>query len=54
MAKLVGKSLGPTEDLQPNMVIWSGGKEKGMPSVVVKCEDIRRTTSGEGDFLDDN
>ena len=24
----------------------------GIPSVAVKCVDIRRNTSGEGDFLD--
>ncbi len=26
-------------------------KENGIPGVVVKCVDIRRNTSGEGDFL---
>ena len=26
----------------------------GIPSVAVECVDIRRNTSGEGDFLDDN
>ncbi len=26
-------------------------EENGIPGVVVKCVDIRRNTSGEGDFL---
>ena len=26
----------------------------GIPSVAVKCVDIRKNTSGEGDFLDEN
>ena len=30
------------------------GEESGIPSVAVKCVDIRRNTSGEGDFLDEN
>jgi hypothetical protein len=32
----------------------SAGEESGIPSVAVKCVDIRRNTSGEGDFLDCN
>jgi hypothetical protein len=28
------------------------GEESGIPSVVVKCVDIGRNTSGEGGFLD--
>ena len=28
--------------------------ESGIPSVAVKCVDIRRNTSGEGGLLDDN
>jgi hypothetical protein len=27
-------------------------EENGIPGVVVKCVDIGRNTSGEGDFLD--
>ena len=27
-------------------------EESGIPGVVVKCVDIGRNTSGEGDFLD--
>ena len=52
--KLVVKSLGSTEELQPKLVILSVGEESGIPSVAVKCVDIRRNTSGEGDFLDKN
>ena len=32
----------------------SAGEESGIPSVAVKCVDIRRNTSGEGGFLDSN
>ncbi len=52
--KLVVKSLGSTEELQPKLFSLSVGEESGIPSVAVKCVDIRRNTSGEGDFLDDN
>ncbi len=52
--KLVVKSLGSTEDLQQKLFSLSVGEESGIPSVAVKCVDIRRNTSGEGDFLDDN
>ena len=52
--KLVVKSLGSTEALQPKLLPLSVGEESGIPSVAVKCVDIRRNTSGEGDFLDDN
>jgi hypothetical protein len=30
----------------------SAGEVSGIPSVAVKCVDIRRNTSGEGDLLD--
>ena len=32
----------------------SAGGESGIPSVAVKCVDIRRNTGGEGGFLDSN
>ncbi len=48
------KALGSTEELQTKLVYLSVGEESGIPSVAVKCVDIRRNTSGEGDFLDDN
>ena len=50
--KLVVKSLGLTEELQLKQVSLSKGEESGIPSVAVKCVDIRRNTSGEGGFLD--
>ena len=46
------KSLGLTEELQLKLLLLSAGEESGIPSVAVKCVDIRRNTSGEGDFLD--
>ncbi len=52
--KLVDKSLGLTEELQLKLILLSVGEESGIPSVGVKCVDIRRNTSGEGDFLDNN
>ena len=54
VSKLVVKSLGSTEELQLKLVILSVGEESGIPSVAVKCVDIRRNTSGEGGFLDRN
>ncbi len=32
----------------------SVGEASGIPSVAVKCVDIRRNTSGEGGLLDDD
>ena len=32
----------------------SAGGVSGIPSVAVKCVEIRKNTGGEGDFLDDN
>lgn len=52
--KLVVKSLGLTEELQLKLNFLSAGEGSGIPSVAVKCVDIRRNTSGEGDFLDRN
>ena len=54
VSKLVVKSLGLTEELQLKLLILSAGEVSGIPSVAVKCVDIRRNTSGEGDFLDCN
>ena len=53
-SKLAVKSLGSTEELQLKLLFLSAGGESGIPSVAVKCVDIRRNTSGEGDFLDNN
>ena len=54
VSKLVVKALGLTEELQLKLVFLSVGEESGIPSVAVKCVDIRRNTSGEGDLLDCN
>ena len=45
------KSLGLTEELQLKLFPLSVGEESGIPSVAVKCVDIRRNTSGEGGLL---
>ena len=52
--KLVVKSLGSTEELQLKLVFLSAGEESGIPSVAVKCVDIRKNTRGEGGLLDCN
>ena len=52
--KLVVKSHGSTVEQQLKLIFLSTGEESGIPSVAVKCVDIRRNTSGEGDFLDRN
>ena len=48
------KSLGSTEKLQLKLIFLSAGEESGIPSVAVKCVDIRKNTGGEGGFLDSN
>ncbi len=53
-SKLVVKALGLTEEMQLKLLFLSAGEESGIPSVAVKCVDIRRNTSGEGGFLDCN
>ena len=50
-SKLVVKSLGLTEELQLKLFFLSVGEESGIPSVAVKCVDIRRNTGGEGGLL---
>ena len=49
--KLVVKYLGSTEELQLKLYFLSAGEVSGIPSVAVKCVDIRRNTSGEGGLL---
>ena len=49
--KLVVKSLGLTEELQLKLLFLSEVEASGIPSVAVKCVDIRRNTSGEGGLL---
>ena len=48
------KFPGLTWVLHLKLGVLSAGEESGIPSVAVKCVDIRRNTSGEGDFLDCN
>ena len=48
------KSQGLTLELLPKLFFLSIGEESGIPSVAVKCVEIGRNTSGEGDLLDDN
>ncbi len=50
----VVKYRGLTPGLRLKLTALSIGEESGIPSVAVKCVDIRRNTSGEGGFLDDN
>ena len=52
--KSVVKSPGLTWELLLRLFFLSTGEESGIPSVAVKCVDIRRNTSGEGGLLDDN
>ncbi len=49
-----GKRAGLNRGLPPELGGLSAGEESGMPSVAVKCVDIRRNTGGEGGFLDCN
>ena len=48
------KSRGLTLELHLKLYFLSVGEVDGIPSVAVKCVDIRRNTSGEGGQLDDN
>ena len=40
-----------TSGLHLKLIILSEVEASGIPSVAVKCVDIRRNTSGEGDLL---
>ena len=44
--------MGSTHDLHLKLVISSIGEAGGIPSVAVKCVDIRKNTGGEGGLLD--
>ncbi len=46
------KVLGLIWELHLILLDWSMVEGSGIPGVVVKCVDIRRNISGEGDFLD--
>ena len=48
------KGVGSTHKLHWKLFCWSIGEVRGIPSVAVKCVDIRRNTSGEGVLLDDH
>ncbi len=48
------KSTGSTLELHLKLFQLSVGEVIGIPSVAVKCVDIRKNTSGEGGLLDDN
>ena len=48
------KIMGLTHNLHPKLQFLSEVEAGGIPSVAVKCVDIRRNTSGEGGLLDDN
>ena len=58
MCRREGKSdvkiTGSTRNLHLKLQILSAGEVNGIPGVAVKCADIGRNTSGEGDLLDDN
>ena len=46
--------MGSTHSLHLKLLVLRVGEVNGIPSVAVKCVDIRRNTSGEGDLLDSN
>ncbi len=46
------KAQGPTLALLWKLPGWSAGGAGGIPSVAVKCVDIRRNSGGEGGLLD--
>ena len=48
------KGWGSTPGLHWKLSGSSAGEVSGIPSVAVKCVEIRKNTGGEGDFLDDN
>ena len=48
------KLMGSTHDLHLKLPFLRVGEVNGIPGVAVKCVDIGRNTSGEGDLLDDH
>ncbi len=48
------KTMGSTCCQHLKLFCLSTGEADGIPSVAVKCVDIRRNTSGEGGLLDSN
>ncbi len=51
MSKLVVKSLGLPEEVQPKLPVLRTRGESGTPGGAVKCVDIRRNAGGESDSL---
>ena len=54
MCKSDVKSMGLTHELHLKLYVLSAGEVDGIPSVAVKCVDIRKNTGGEGGLLDSN
>ena len=48
------KSGGLTPELLSKLLVLSDGEAGGIPCVAVKCVEIGRNTSGEGDLLGRN
>ena len=48
------KTRGSTSGVHLKLLVLSIGEVTGIPSVAVKCVDIRKNISGEGGLLDDN
>ena len=48
------KALGSTQEVHWKLSDLNTGEGSGIPSVAVKCVEIRKNTSGEGDLLDRN
>ena len=48
------KALGSTQEVHSKLANLNVGEGSGIPSVEVKFVDIRRNTSGEGDYLDEH
>ena len=48
------KYMGSTHGLHLKLHFLSEVEVSGIPGVAVKCVDIRKNTSGEGDLLDSN
>ena len=48
------KLMGSTHNLHLKLLFLRVGEVDGIPGVAVKCVDIGRNTSGEGDLLDDH
>ncbi len=51
MSKLVVKSFGLPEEVQPKLPVLRTRGESGTPGGAVKCVDIRRNAGGESDSL---